>query len=308
MSSEVVLRARNLQKRFGQVTAVADVSLAVHRGEVLGFLGPNGAGKTTTIGMLLGLVRPTGGTAELFGEPVRPGCPALRRVGAMPAPPAVLPGFSARRNLRCAALLHPDLPAGRVDEVLGLVGLAGVADRRAGTFSTGMRQRLGLGLALLARPDLLVLDEPASGLDPEGIHHLRTVFRTLAGEGVTIFLSSHLLHEVELTCDRVAVVHEGHIVAQGTVAELTGAGGDRVAVTTADPERTGQVLRSLPGASDVEVGPGRVVVSGLTSEVVVYNLVTGGVTPSQVVVVRPDLEDLFLQLTGERGGGERGVL
>jgi ABC-type multidrug transport system ATPase subunit len=221
MSSDVVLLTRHLQKRFGPVRAVEDVSLVVRRGEVFGFLGPNGAGKTTTIGMILGLVHPSGGEVELLGQPVTPARnDVLRRVGAMVGSPAVMPSFPARRNLECLARLHPGLPAGRVEEVLAETGLASEASRRAGAFSTGMKQRLGLAMALLGRPELLILDEPANGLDPAGIRWLRERLRALAADGVTVFLSSHQLHEVEMICGRAAVVHHGRIVAQGTMAEL----------------------------------------------------------------------------------------
>jgi ABC-2 type transport system ATP-binding protein len=294
----VVLRTQHLGKLFGSVRAVEDVSLAVERGEVFGFLGPNGAGKTTTFGMILSLVHPSSGTVELFGEPVSPTRNhALRRVGAMVGSPALLQNRSARQNLEHLARLCPDLPDGRVNEVLEQVGLTGVGRRRVATFSTGMRQRLGLGMALLPRPELLVLDEPASGLDPEGIHQLRAQFRALADGGTTVFLSSHLLHEVELICDRVAVIHRGSVVAQGTVAELRGSAPERVLITTADRERTAQILRTHPAARDVEVGPDRVSVSGLSSEMVMYHLVNRGVTPREVIVARPDLESMFLKLT-----------
>jgi ABC-2 type transport system ATP-binding protein len=225
---------------------------------------------------------------------------ALRRVGALVGDPALLPRFSVRDNLRCLARLYPGLPGGRVDEVLEQVGLTAAAGRRAGALSTGMKRRLGVGLAVLGRPDLLVLDEPAQGLDPEGIHELRGLLRGLAGDGTAVFLSSHLLHEVELTCDRVGVVHHGRVVAQGTVAELTVASDDRVTVVVGDPEGAARLLRAVPDARDVEVGPAGLAVSGLTSEVVVHRLVTGGITPREVTVARPDLEDLFLALTRER--------
>jgi ABC-2 type transport system ATP-binding protein len=300
MTTDVVLRTRHLRKAFGAVRAVEDVSLAVERGEVFGFLGPNGAGKTTTIGMVLGLVHPSGGAVELFGEPVTPARNgALRRVGAMVGEPAVVPGFSARENLRCLARLHPELPPGRVDEALGEAGLAADARRRAGTFSTGMKRRLGLAMALLHRPELLILDEPGNGLDPQGVHGLREQLRSLAGEGVTVFLSSHLLHEVELICDRVAVIHRGRVIAEGTVAELRRGSPERVLVATADREATARILRTLPEARDVEVGADRVTVSGVSSEVVLHTLVSCGTTPREVTVERQDLESMFLELTRE---------
>jgi ABC-2 type transport system ATP-binding protein len=212
--------------------------------------------------------------------------------------PALMPGLTARQNLRCMVNLYPRLPARRVDEVLEETGLADVAERRVGPFSTGMKQRLGLALALLNEPELLILDEPATGLDPAGIHELRALFRNLADRGVTVFLSSHLLHEVELICDRVAVIHRGRVVAKGTVDELTARSAERVAVVTADREGAVRVLSGLPGARDVETEGQRITVAGVSSEVVVYNLVQQGVTPREVTIERPSLEAMFLQLTG----------
>jgi ABC-2 type transport system ATP-binding protein len=298
MSSDVVVRTSHLKKHFGPVVAVEDVSLEVGRGEIFGFLGPNGAGKTTTISMMLGLTHPTAGTVEVFGQPVTPEAHAvLRRAGTLVGAPALLPPFTARENLACLASLYPELPAGQIDAVLAQTGLKEAADRPARTFSTGMKGRLGLALALLNQPELLILDEPANGLDPAGIHELRTLFRALAERGATIVLSSHLLHEVELICDRIAVVHHGRVIAQGTVAELLGGASEMVRVTTADPERTARVLRALPGAHDVVVSAGQVEVRGVTSEVVMYHLVQQDITPHEVAVARPDLETVFLNLT-----------
>lgn len=300
MTSPVALQAHDLHKRFGRVQALAGVSLRAERGRVVGFLGPNGAGKTTTIGILLGLVRPTMGTVEMFGEPLRANrTRMLHRVGAMVGQPALLPNLSARQNLQCAACLHPGLPAGRIDQVLDAVGLASVAGRRAGTFSAGMKQRLGLALATLHRPDLLLLDEPGSGLDPEGVHQLRTLLRSLADEGAAVFLSSHQLHEVELICDQVIVVHRGQVVTEGSVAELRRGFPERVSIATANREQTARALAELPQVRDVEVSPDRVLVSGVPSQVVLHHLVTRGLTPSEVSIERPDLEEMFLQLTKE---------
>src|SRR5574341_2244653 len=190
MSTEIVLQTHNLQKLFGPVRAVEDVSLQVQRGEVVGFLGPNGAGKTTTIGMILGLLYPTAGIVELFGKPVTPtrNVP-LRRVGALVGAPSFVPYLSARENLRLMARLHPGLPATRIEETLALVGLREAASRAAGSFSSGMKQRLGLAMALLHRPELLILDEPTNGMDPAGMREMRTLLRELAGRGVTVMLS-----------------------------------------------------------------------------------------------------------------------
>lgn len=298
MNAEIVLQTKHLKKHFGSVKAVEDVSLSVNRGEIFGFVGPNGAGKTTTISMILGLTHPTAGEVEVFGQRVTPGQnQILRRVGMMVGSPALLLPFSAWQNLRCLARLYPDIPAQRVDEVLELAGLKDVAHRQARKFSTGMKQRLGLALALLNRPDLLVLDEPTNGIDPAGMHEIRALLRSLADQGVTIFFSSHLLHEVELICDRVVVIQRGLVIAQGAVADLLSGTKKRIHITTTEPERTAHVLHALPGVRDIRVNADYVEVQGVSSEVVLYNLVNNGITPKEVVVSHPDLESVFLELT-----------
>lgn len=297
MNSELVLQTSNLKKYFGSVHAVEDVSLRVRRTEVYGFLGPNGAGKTTTISMLLGLTYPTAGEVEIFGQRVTPGnTQALRRVGTMVGSPALLLSFSARQNLRFLAQLYPDIPRQRIDEVLELVQLHDVGKRPARTFSTGMKQRLGLALALFNKPDLLILDEPTNGMDPAGMHDVRTLLRSLAEQGTTIFLSSHLLHEMELVCDRVAVVQRGHIIAEGAVADLLKTE-EVVRIHTADIARTVEALRSLPSANGIEANASYVEVRGVSSQNVLTYLVNQGIAPREVSVSRPDLESVFLELT-----------
>ncbi len=218
---ENVLRLSHLSKRFKGVKAVENLTLEVQVGECFGFLGPNGAGKTTTISMILGLLRPTGGRVEVFGRPVTPeDTTPLREVGALVGAPGFYPYLSGRANLRLLARLYPTVNEARIAAVLGQVGLEAAADRKAKTYSTGMKQRLGLAAALLHRPRLLILDEPTSGLDPVGMAEMRTLLRELTADGVTVFLSSHLLHEVEQVCDRVAVLHRGQLLAQGPVANL----------------------------------------------------------------------------------------
>jgi ABC-2 type transport system ATP-binding protein len=298
MHGDPVLRAQNLSKKFGAVAAVVDVSLVVRQGEIFGFLGPNGAGKTTTISMLLGLTHPSGGTVEILGERVTPGQTAvLHQVGTLVGDPALLMPFTARQNLRSLAYLYPEISDRRIDTILEEVGLRDAADRPARTLSTGMKQRLGLALALVTEPKLLILDEPANGLDPAGIHELRTLFRSMADRGVTIFLSSHQLHEVELICGRVAVVNRGSLVAEGTVAELTKRSGDRVAITTSETGRTAELLRLLPNARDISVTAKGLEVAGVPSELVLQHLVTHGATPKEVSVKHQDLEEMFLELT-----------
>lgn len=293
-----MLRAQNLSKKFGAMVAVENVSLDVREGEIFGFLGPNGAGKTTTISMLLGLTHPSSGSVEIFGERVSPSQTAvLRRVGTLVGHPALLMPFTARQNLCMLAYLYPEISNRRIDTILEGVGLSEAADRPARTLSTGMQQRLGLALALVTEPKLLILDEPANGLDPAGIHELRTLFRSLADEGVTIFLSSHQLHEVELICGRVAVVNRGSLVAEGTVEDLTKRTGDRVAITTTKPGQAAELLRLLPNARDISVTATGLEVAGVPSELVIQHLVIHGVTPKEVSVKHQDLEEMFLELT-----------
>ena len=217
------------------------LDLTVQAGQVFGFLGPNGAGKTTTLRMLLGLVRPTAGGAWLNGQPA--GSPAsLAGVGAMIEEPAFHPWLTGRRNLDVIASSGPRT-AGRADaiaDVLSQAGLAGVAGHKVKTYSQGMRQRLGLAAALLRRPALLLLDEPSNGLDPAGIREFRTLMRALAGEGTTVFLSSHLLSEVEQVCDQVAVLSDGRVISQGPVTELAGQDGLEEAFLTLTDRNSGE--------------------------------------------------------------------
>jgi ABC-2 type transport system ATP-binding protein len=300
MSIEYVLETRHLKRYFGKVHAVEDISLQVSRGEIFGFLGPNGAGKTTTISMILGLTIPSAGEVEVLGERVTPlSNRVLRRVGTMVGgggPSLMLP-FTARQHLRCMAYLRPDLPMKRIDDVLERVGLSKTAaDRPARTYSTGMKQRLGLALALVNQPELLVLDEPSNGVDPAGMHEIRLLLRSLVQEGMTIFISSHLLHEMEQMCDRVAVVQRGRVIKQGTVAELLHKE-DVVRVHTHNPESTAQVLKQLAGVQETKVYDDTVDVRGSTSESIMTFLVQHSIIPKEISTIHPDLESVFLELT-----------
>ena len=215
-----VVRVEHLSKRFGTLLAVDDLSFGLRAGSITGFLGPNGAGKTTTLRMLLGLVRPTAGTALVFGRSYRRDPAPARRVGAVLEAADFHPGRSGREHLATLALAA-SLPVSRVDEVLALVELTPAAPRRVGTYSLGMRQRLGLAAALLRDPELLILDEPANGLDPEGVHWLRTFLRGFAAAGKTVFVSSHVLAEVAQTVDRVVIIDRGRLVTIAALDELT---------------------------------------------------------------------------------------
>jgi ABC-2 type transport system ATP-binding protein len=215
-----VIEVRGLTKRFGQVLAVDRLSFTVEAGEVVGFLGPNGAGKTTTLRMLLGLVRPDEGTATINGSTYADLAETLHQVGAVLEASSFHPGRTARNHLRVQALAGQADPS-RVGDVLELTGLKEAADRRIGGFSLGMRQRLGLATALLTDPELLILDEPANGLDPEGVRWLRDLLRGMAAEGATVLVSSHILAEVAHTVDSVVILDRGHLVTQSSLADLT---------------------------------------------------------------------------------------
>jgi ABC-type multidrug transport system ATPase subunit len=294
---KTVLQTRGLTKHFGSVRAVDGVDLMVRRGEVFGFLGPNGSGKTTTIGMLLGLIHPTAGTAELFGEAISPERTIpLRRVGSLVGAPGLVPYLSGRENLQLLARMSPLARNGRVGAVLTQTGLSEAARRKVKGYSTGMKQRLGLAAALLHQPELLILDEPTNGLDPAGMREMRDLIGALSAGGVTVFLSSHLLHEVEQICDRVAVLNKGKVVAQGMVGELLSKE-PVLRVRVASPQEAVEALRSLPGISHLSANGAYVEVRGPQPEAVVAHLVDHGLAPREVREERPDLESLYLQLT-----------
>jgi ABC-2 type transport system ATP-binding protein len=219
-----IIEAEGLTKRYGQVVAVDQLSFTVEPGQVVGFLGPNGAGKTTTLRMLLGLVRPDAGRSAVGGRPYADLPDPLRQVGAILEASSFHPGRTARNHLRIQALVAGADPA-RIDVVLDLTGLAEAADRRISGYSLGMRQRLGLATALLPDPDVLILDEPTNGLDPEGVRWLRDLLRGMAADGTAVLISSHILAEVAQTVDAVIIVNRGRLVAQAPIGELTAGGG-----------------------------------------------------------------------------------
>ncbi|WP_225851090.1 ABC transporter ATP-binding protein [Streptomyces sp. HPF1205] len=298
-----VIRSEGLGKRYGRAVAVDGLDLAVGEGQVYGFLGPNGSGKTTTMRMLLGLIRPTSGRAWLVGRRL-PDPAGLARVGAMIEEPAFHPWLSGRRNLEALALSGPPLPRpGAVESVLERAGLGAVAGRKVRTYSQGMRQRLGLALALMRDPAVVLLDEPMNGMDPAGIREFRTLVRSLADGGTTVFLSSHQLGEVELVCDRVAVLRAGRLVEEGRVGDLSRAM-VRVVVAPGDQERACRLLAAR-FALRTE-GPDSVLVDCRDGRAVNEALGSGGVWPHEVRVERAGLEDLFLGLTGGADPGAGG--
>jgi len=291
---------RGLTKAYpGGVRAVDGLDLRVDSGQVLGLLGPNGSGKTTTLRMLLGLVRPTAGSVELFGTPVTPGSPALARVGAFVEGPGFVPTLSGLENLRLwwTATGAP-WPEANAEEALAVAGLGDAVHRRVKTYSQGMRQRLAIAQAMLGRPDLVVLDEPTNGLDPPQIVEMRAVIRRLADRGATVLLSSHLLAEVEQVCTHVAVMARGRLVVTGTVDEVVGADRAVHVEVSADAAGTAErVLRDLPGVSAVTPDATGLLVAldGLARPVLVEALVRAGV-PVAAVTPRRALEDAFLEL------------
>ncbi len=304
MTADPVIATQGLTKRFGRLTAVDGLDLMVREGDRYGFLGPNGSGKTTTVRMLLGLVFATSGSIELLGRPVpRQAREVLAQVGALVEGPAAYPQLSARANLRLLDAAGPRasaLGAGglrrtrrrRIEDALEQVGLADVGRRPVRAYSLGMRQRLGLAQALVRAPRLLVLDEPTNGLDPLGIHEVRELLLALNRGGTTVFLSSHLLAEVEQLCDRVGVLHHGRLVAQEDLDVLRGPTG-RTVVWVDD----GVAARSLLGAQVVDGPDGRLVLEGTTVAEATARLVRHGVGVLEAAPERRTLEQTVLELT-----------
>ena len=304
-SGPPAIASLGLGKRFGRQQVVADLDLVVPRGACYGFIGPNGSGKTTTIRMLLGLVRPDAGTCSLLGEPMPEASGSvLPRVGALVEGPAFHPYLSGVANLLRVDAADPTSdPATartRVGSALERVGLGAAAGKRYRAYSLGMRQRLGIAAALLQPRDLLVLDEPTNGLDPQGTREVRHLVAGLAAEGTTVFVSSHLLAEVEQLCDHVGVMREGRLVAQGPLSELEGLKAQRFRVETSEAGAARTVLAGL-GVPDVTQQADGVVgaLNGLEPERIVRTLVEGGVSVRGFSVLRPTLEEAFVELTGE---------
>jgi ABC-2 type transport system ATP-binding protein len=283
-----------LTKRFGSVTALDDLSFSVRPGVVTGFLGPNGAGKTTTLRCLLGLIAPTEGSATIDGRPYRDLADPVATVGAALEASSFHPGRSARAHLQVMALAA-GVDVGRCDELLAQVGLGEVAGRRVGGFSLGMRQRLALAQALLGDPQVLVLDEPANGLDPAGIAWLRGFLRALAAEGRTVLVSSHVLSEVQQSVDDIVVITRGRLVRQGPLAELE-AGTGAVLVRTPEPGRLRDLLTGYDVQGDAD---GRLRVHGCTTDQVGHLAHVNGVELHELAASDNDLERLFLEMTGD---------
>ena len=301
MSNTHIIQTQGLTKRFGARVAVDDVTLAVPRGCAFGFLGHNGAGKTTTIRMLLGLTASDAGTMRLRGLPVPDQrARALSRVGAIVEEPRFHGHQTARENLRVAAAVRGPETFARIDGALRRAGLGDRADDKVAQYSQGMRQRLGVARCLIADPELLILDEPTNGLDPAGILEFRQMIRALVGEGRTVFLSSHLLDEVEKACDAAAIIDAGRIVKAGAIAELTHASVDQVLVACDDEARALVLLAEHADVARVEPVDGLLRVTLARSGAVAElnrRLVAAGVGVTRLEPVRETLEERFLEVT-----------
>jgi ABC-2 type transport system ATP-binding protein len=297
-----VIEVRGLSKRFGAVLAVDHLSFEVERGTVTGFLGPNGAGKTTTLRMLLGLVEPTEGTATINGRPYRELPDRSHQVGAVLEAANPHPGRTARNHLRVRALagrVHP----GRVDEVLDLVGLAEAADRRVGGFSLGMRQRLGLAAALLGEPEVLILDEPTNGLDPEGIRWIRSLLRDIAAHGRTVLVSSHVLAEVAQTADSVVVLDHGRLVTQSSLADLMAGASQVVRIRSPRIDELHAAL-AADGARSRLLAADRLEVTGCPPERVAALAAERSIPIVESTTETATLEDMFFRLTADKSVAE----
>src|SRR3984893_659399 len=296
-----IVETHSRTKRYGSgVLAVDSVDMSVRRGEVYGFLGPNGAGKTTTLRMLVGLIRPTSGTVTVAGH--APGDPAaLAKIGSLIEGPGFYPYLSGRENLRVVADLV-GVSHKRVEEILDLVELGSRAGRKFSTYSTGMKQRVGVAAALLKDPELVILDEPTNGLDPQGMAEMRKLIKDISHSDRTVLLSSHLLGEGEQICDRVGVISNGHLVAQSTVQELLGEEG--VLVTAQPVDRAFELLKTMFGVAAVsrQNGSIRLQTNPAGSLEINHRLMAAGIGVSELRPIERSLEEAFFQLTGEKQG------
>ena len=293
------VEVRGLTKRYGELTAVDQVDLTVRDGDVFGYLGPNGAGKTTSLRMMLGLIRPTAGSVRLFGRDPQQSVAALEGVAGFVEAPQFYPYLPGMVNLRLLAALDGGDAESRIAEVLDVVELSDRAKDKVGGYSHGMRQRLGIAAALLRRPRLLLLDEPATGLDPGGMRDMRRLVRRLASEGMTVVLSSHLLAEVEELCNRVAIVRSGRVAYEGSLQELRSAAGLRFRLRTSDDRLAARICAAQPGI-ELEGEEQRLMLHADSEEAVAQlsqALVEGGALVLELSPQLATLEDLFFRLT-----------
>ena len=285
----------HLTKRYGHTVAVDDLNFEVRPGVVTGFLGPNGSGKSTTMRIIMGLDAPTAGRATINGRPYRDLKSPLHEVGALLDAGAVHPGRTARNHLRALAVSN-GIAVRRVDEVLEFAGITSVANKRISGFSLGMAQRLGIAAALLGDPPVLLFDEPVNGLDPEGIRWIREFFRTLAHEGRTVFVSSHLMSEMAVSADQIIVIGRGHLITQGSIDQLTASVGGTVLVRSADNQRL-RVALERGGATVVVSNDETITVTGVEAEVVGTVALAIGVALVELTPRRASLEEVFMDLT-----------
>jgi ABC-2 type transport system ATP-binding protein len=292
-----MIEAQQLTKRYGEKTAVDGLDFTVKPGTVTGFLGPNGAGKSTTMRMIVGLDAPTSGSVTVNGQRYARHQAPLQEVGALLEAKSIHPGRSAYNHLRALALTH-GIPRRRVDEVVELAGLGSVAKKRAGAFSLGMGQRLGIAAALLGDPQTVMLDEPVNGLDPEGVLWIRNLLTSLAAEGRTVFVSSHLMSEVALVADHLIIVGRGRLLADTTVQDLVReAGGDTVKVATDDPARMRDVLAG-PGVEITgRIGSEELQVTGMSAREIGLKAAEHGITLFELTTKAVSLEEAFMELT-----------
>jgi ABC-2 type transport system ATP-binding protein len=300
MTTAPPIEARGLVKRYGHVTAVDDVDLNVSAGDVYGYLGPNGAGKTTSLRMLLGLIRPDAGSARLFGrDPLEEGARALDGVAGFVEAPRFYPYMSGRRNLEMAAALDGYGAEKRIDEALETVDLADRASDKVGGYSHGMRQRLGIAGALLRNPRLLLLDEPTTGLDPGGMRDMRALIKRLAGQGMTVLLSSHLMGEVEELCDRVAIVGNGRVLYEGSLPELIASTAGRYELRTTDDVYAAELAERHSDVTDVSRTEDGITLSADEPTVAKLTIALGmaGVGIHSLQARTATLEELFFRMT-----------
>jgi len=298
-ASDIILRTENLSKRFGKRLAVDQLNIEVHRGDIYGFLGPNGAGKSTTIRMMLTLIAPTSGSLALFGADVRQHRSVLARVGGLVERPDFYLYLSAQKNLEIVSALYGEVDRERIAEVLHIVGLADRAKDRVKAYSHGMKQRLGIAQALLPDPELLILDEPTNGLDPQGMKEVRELILRLNREhGMTIFLSSHLLNEIEQVATRMCILHRGQLVVQGRVRELLSHDRIAVRINAEPPDRALEVLQGMGHAEDIDARDDGIHCVMAEADLARTNaaLVEAGLAVSGFAP-RRSLEDYFLSIT-----------
>ncbi len=300
-SNGIMVKTQNLTKHFGHIVAVDDLSIEVHKGETFGFLGPNGSGKSTTMGMILGLIAPTSGSVEVFGLEAQHNLPSiLPRVGAVMETPGLYPYLSGRDNLKVFARLSDHISDKRIDEVLDLVEMSSRAKDKFSNYSMGMKQRLAIACALIHNPELIIMDEPTNGLDPAGMKEIRELIIELSKQGKTIFLNSHLLHEVEQVCERVAIIKKGKIVVQGPVKELVKAG-DVLQIKVNEPDKAMAILGGQKWISSVNKAGDYILLGVKADKAADVNalLAKDGIFAAEIKAKENSLEEFFLEQTQE---------